>query len=68
MQQTRPLHEGQKLGEVIYSFGGKEIGRSELVAVDAVKKASLSDTIKKLPKIWFRRQEFDNNGETTLKQ
>ncbi len=40
-----PFDKGTKLGEIIYYYEGEEIGRSDIVASDAVEKATLGDTI-----------------------
>lgn len=43
-----PLQEGQKLGEVILTVNGKEVGRVELVAPQGVAKASLLDILQRM--------------------
>ncbi|MDR0958245.1 MAG: D-alanyl-D-alanine carboxypeptidase [Clostridiales bacterium] len=47
-----PVSAGDKVGEVIYSYDGKEIGRSDLVAAEDVEKAGFVDVAKRLIKIW----------------
>lgn len=46
---TAPVNKGDVVGHVIYSLNGSEIGRTEIVAAEDVKKASyadyLSDTV-----------------------
>lgn len=48
-----PIEQGVKLGEVIYSFEGKEVGRVDLVATENIDKASLKDTILSLLLKWI---------------
>lgn len=49
-----PVEKGAKAGEVIYYFEGKEVGRSDLVTVEAVERANLRDTMGRLFVKWFR--------------
>ncbi len=42
-----PVAEGAKAGEVIYYYEGNEVGRSDLVAAEAVPRASLMDNIRR---------------------
>ncbi len=48
-----PFEAGTKLGEIIYYFGGEEVGRSDLTAEEGVGKACLTDTLGKLLNKWF---------------
>lgn len=49
-----PVKTGDVVGHIIYSMGGQEIGRSELVAGENVKKAGFFDYIKKtLKELWL---------------
>lgn len=48
-----PVEKGMKVGEIIYLFQDKEVGRSDLVATDSVKKASLKTMMNVLLKQWF---------------
>lgn len=48
-----PVEKGTKAGEIIYSMNGKEIGRSELITTQDIKKATLGHIIKKLIQKWF---------------
>ena len=49
-----PVKTGDVVGNIIYSMGGQEIGRSELVAGENVKKAGFFDYIKKtLKELWL---------------
>lgn len=50
---TAPAQAGTKAGEIIYYFEGNEVGRSDLVSVDEVKKASLNDIVIRLFYSWF---------------
>jgi len=48
-----PFEAGGKVGEVIYYYDGKEVGRSDVVAEKSIEKAGISDTLKKLVTLWF---------------
>lgn len=43
-----PVEEGQKLGEIIYTFNGKETGRVPLVALNSVSKLTYGHLFKEL--------------------
>jgi D-alanyl-D-alanine carboxypeptidase (penicillin-binding protein 5/6) len=45
---TAPVKAGTKCGEIVYSFNGEVIGRSELITAADVERASLFDTIRKI--------------------
>ncbi|MDR2903037.1 MAG: D-alanyl-D-alanine carboxypeptidase [Clostridiales bacterium] len=47
-----PIAEGTKAGEIIYKYKGAEIGRSDLVIKEEIKKARYIDVVEKLRKIW----------------
>ncbi len=47
-----PINKGTKIGETIYTYEGKEIGRIDILAQEDVKKASLNDTFRKLIIDW----------------
>jgi len=47
-----PAAAGTKAGEIIYTVGGQEIGRSDLVLAQDLEKAGLSHMIKKLFGNW----------------
>ncbi len=49
-----PIEKGSKVGEIIYSFEGKEVGRSELIAMEDIYKANLFDIMNMLIKRWFK--------------
>lgn len=43
-----PLSDGDKVGELIYRLGGKELGKISILSAEAVKKATYMDYFKKL--------------------
>ena len=47
-----PINKGTKIGEAIYTYEGKEIGRIDILAQEDIKKASLNDTFRKLIIDW----------------
>ncbi|GHU74521.1 D-alanyl-D-alanine carboxypeptidase [Clostridia bacterium] len=48
-----PCPAGTKVGEIIYSFDGKEVGRSELVTAKEVNKIKLLHMLNRLFYNWF---------------
>lgn len=50
---SAPFSAGAKLGEAVFVFEGKEVGKSDIVAQNGVKKAGLFDIFKKLSVMWF---------------
>lgn len=50
---SAPIQAGQKLGEIVYTFNGEELGRSDLVAANDVEKASFIDMTRRMPKLWL---------------
>lgn len=48
-----PVMKGMKMGEIIYMFKGKEVGRSDIIAKDNVKKASFKDMLHFLLLHWY---------------
>ncbi len=48
-----PVTVGSKVGEVIYTFEGKEVGRCDVVAGQAIEKAGLQTIMTRLVKNWF---------------
>ncbi len=48
-----PVAQGAKAGEIIYTFEGKEVGRSDLVTTEGTVKADLKDFISRLAKKWL---------------
>ena len=42
-----PVKKGQKVGELVYELGEKEIGRVEILAKESCKKAEFLDYLKK---------------------
>ena len=49
-----PFEKGLKAGEIVYLYEGKEVGRSELVTAESVKRAALPDIIGRVLNGWFR--------------
>jgi len=49
-----PVEIGAVIGEIVYTYEGEEIGRTNLVAEEAVEKAGFGDIIKRSFEIWFR--------------
>lgn len=43
-----PVKKGQKVGELVYELGEKEIGRVEILAKESCKKAEFFDYLKKV--------------------
>jgi len=48
-----PFEAGGKVGEAVFFYEGKEVGRSDIVTEKRVEKAGLSDIFKKLAVMWF---------------
>ncbi len=48
-----PISAGTKVGEVVYYAEGQEVGRSDLITMESVSKASLGDMLETLIKRWF---------------
>lgn len=48
-----PVEKGQKLGEIIYTFEKKEVGRIPVKAAEEVKRAGFSHYFNKLSKILY---------------
>lgn len=51
---TAPVHEGDRLGKLVYRLDGKELGAVDLVSAEEVKKATLPDYLKKAFRIFLR--------------
>ncbi len=49
-----PVVAGSKVGEIVYTFEGKEVGRCDLVAAKKVEKAGLYTIMGRLVESWFR--------------
>jgi len=49
-----PFEKGVKAGEIVYLYEGKEVGRSDLVTAEAVRRATLPDIIGRVLNGWFR--------------
>ena len=52
-----PVQKGKSVGEVIYTWEGEEVGRSQLVVPEAVAKASPGDMMERMFKRWFFSDE-----------
>ncbi len=48
-----PVEKGAKAGEIIYSVDGKEVGKSDLVTTESIKKATFGQIFKNLIQKWF---------------
>ncbi len=48
-----PFDAGSKVGEAVFFYEGKEVGRSDIVTEKAVEKAGLTDIFRKLAIMWF---------------
>jgi ABC-type glycerol-3-phosphate transport system substrate-binding protein len=48
-----PVKAGQKIGEVIYTISGNEVGRTELVASSSVQRASFMRIFVNMVQGWF---------------
>lgn len=48
-----PVNKGDVVGEIIYYYGDREIGRVDIVSVQEVKKAGYLDYLKKCEKSFF---------------
>jgi len=49
-----PLAAGDVIGEIIYTYEGEEIGRSPLLAEEAVERASFIEMTKRTFDTWFK--------------
>ena len=48
-----PFSKDTRAGEIVYLYEGKEVGRSELVTAEAIKRAALPDIMGRLLIGWF---------------
>ena len=48
-----PGKKGEKVGEVVYTISGKEVGRADLITAEDVEKADLGTMLERMLKIWF---------------
>jgi len=48
-----PVAKGVKVGEVVYSCEGQEVGRSMLIIQDAIEKATPADIMSRLFDRWL---------------
>ncbi|MDR1560485.1 MAG: D-alanyl-D-alanine carboxypeptidase [Clostridiales bacterium] len=49
-----PFSKDTKAGEIVYLYEGKEVGRSELVTAEDVKRAALPDIMGRVLNGWFK--------------
>ncbi len=49
-----PIKEGTKAGEIVYFFEDKEVGRSDLIVPENIKKASFATVSKRLLRDWMK--------------
>jgi len=52
-----PVAAGQAAGEVIYTWEGEEVGRSQLIVPEEIAKASPGDMMERMFKRWFFNDE-----------
>ena len=45
---TAPVEEGQKVGSMVYTLNGKELGRIDILAGESAQKAGYGDCLKKM--------------------
>ena len=50
---TAPVQSGQLAGEVIYTWEGEEVGRSQLIVPEDIDRASAHEMIERVFKRWF---------------
>ncbi len=48
-----PFDEGVKVGEAVFFYDGKEVGRSDIVTEKSIERAGLVDIFGKLAVLWF---------------
>ena len=49
-----PVAAGTVAGEIVYSYEGREVGRSPLITEEAVERAGFADMVGRLIGIWFK--------------
>ena len=47
-----PIAQGSKVGEMVYTLDGKEVGKTDLIAAEAVEKASIHMMLQRMMKQW----------------
>ena len=50
---SAPIYEGQKVGEVIFSLDGQEIGRTNIVVSTTIAKKTFSNLLSYTYQKWF---------------
>lgn len=53
MRVSAPIEKGQKLGEVVYTLNGEEVGKTALVAEEGVKKLNYMNSATFIFWKWF---------------
>jgi len=48
-----PVKKGEKVGELIYLINGETVGRTDLVAENAVEKADIRTMLERMLELWF---------------
>ena len=51
---SAPVEVGTVVGEILYTYEGVEIGRSALIAEEAVERAGFVDMVGRVMGIWFK--------------
>ena len=50
---TAPIYEGQKVGEIVYTLNGEEVGRTNVVAQSSIEKKSFFSIASYVYRNWF---------------
>ncbi|MDR1688527.1 MAG: D-alanyl-D-alanine carboxypeptidase [Clostridiales bacterium] len=50
---SAPCPAGSKAGEIVYTFDGKEVGRSDLITTEDIKRVTLPEMMQRLFYRWF---------------
>ncbi len=49
-----PINAGDEIGEIIYAYDGKEVGKSALTAEKDIAKCGFGKNLKEIVKLWFK--------------
>lgn len=52
-----PVEKGQKVGEIVFSAGGEEVGKVDVITSEAVEKVSVDKVFIKLVKHWLNARK-----------
>ncbi|MBZ4646822.1 MAG: D-alanyl-D-alanine carboxypeptidase [Clostridia bacterium] len=52
-----PVEKGQKVGEIVFSVGGEEVGKVDVITSEAVEKVSVDKIFIKLVKHWLNARK-----------